>query len=222
MYVGRIMHRNIISVRPETSLNDAIDITQKNKIQHLIVLDKSGKLVGIVSSHDIKQTLASPATTLSTHELNYLLDKVTVSSFMTKKVLTVPPDTTVERAAYVMQTNNISALPVMEGENVVGIVTTTDVMGVLLDAIGMGEDTMRLIVFIKDRIGAIAEVTSILRDNNINIRSLVTWPEKQSGAVVQLVLRVMISDGEKAVTCLTQAGIKVLTGYVEDHTPFYN
>jgi len=216
------MHRNIITVRPETSLNDAIDITQKNNIQHLIVLDKSGKLVGIVSSHDIKQTLASPATTLSTHELNYLLDKVTVSTFMTKKVITVPPDTTVERAAYIMQTKSISALPVMVGEKTVGIVTTTDVMGVLLDAIGMGEDTMRLIVFVKNRIGTIAEVASILRDNSINIQSLVTWPEKNYEHIFQMVIRVMTSDGEKAVACLKNAGLKVLTSYVEDHTPYYD
>jgi acetoin utilization protein AcuB len=222
MYVGRIMHRNLITVTPDASLNDAIDITQKHKIQHLIVLDSSGKLVGIVSSHDIKQTLASPATTLSTHELNYLLDKVTIGSFMTRKVITVPPDTTVERAAYIMQTHSISALPVMQGDRPLGIVTTTDVMGVLLDAIGMSDDTRRLIVLVKDRIGTIAEVTSILRDNAINIQSLVTWPEKEGDHMIQLVLRVRADDGDKAVASLNQAGIKVLTGYVEDHTPYYN
>ncbi|GAB6094901.1 CBS and ACT domain-containing protein [Desulfatiferula olefinivorans] len=222
MYVGRIMHRNLITITPDASLNDAIDITQTHNIQHLIVLDAAGKLAGIVSSHDIKRTLASPATTLSTHELNYLLDKVTVGSFMTRKVLTVPPDTTVERAAYIMQTNKIRALPVMKDDRLVGIVTTTDVMGVLLDALGMSEDTQRLIVLVKDRIGTIAEVTSVLRDNAVNIQSLVTWPEKEGDHMIQLVLRVRADDGDKAVESLGRAGIKVLTGYVEDYTPYYN
>ena len=222
MYVGRIMNRNLVTVSPETSLNDALDITRKKNIQHLIVLDQSGKLVGIVSSHDIKQTLASPATTLSTHELNYLLDQITVESFMTKNVLTVPPDTTVERAAYIMQTNSISSLPVMVDDKTVGIVTTTDVMKVLLEAIGMSDDTMRLIVFVKNRIGTIADVSSILRDNAINIQSLVTWPERKDGEqIFQLVLRVLTRDSDKAVDCLTKAGYKVLTGYVEDHSVYY-
>lgn len=223
MYVGRIMNRNLVTVTPETSLNEALDLTRKNKIQHLIVLDKSGKLAGIVSSHDIKQTLASPATTLSTHELNYLLDQITVKTFMTKKVLTVPPDTTVERAAYIMQTNSISSLPVMKGDKVAGIVTTTDVMKVLLEAIGMSDDTMRLIVFVKNRIGALADVACILRDNKINIQSIVSWPEKKDGEqVFQLVLRVLVSDGDKAVSSLVKAGYKVLTGYVEDHSIYYD
>lgn len=223
MYVGRIMNRNLVTVTPDTSLNDALDITRKKRIQHLIVLDESGRLAGIVSSHDIKQTLASPATTLSTHELNYLLDQITVSSFMTKNVLTVPPDTTVERAAYIMQTNSISSLPVLEGEKTVGIVTTTDVMKVLLEAIGMSDDTMRLIVFVKNRIGSIAEVANILRDNKINIQSLVTWPEKKDGEqIFQLVLRVLTNDGDKAIASLSKAGYKVLTGYVEDHSAYYD
>lgn len=223
MYVGRIMNRNLVTVSPDTSLNDALDITRKNKIQHLLVLNQSGKLVGIVSSHDIKQTLASPATTLSTHELNYLLDQVTVESFMTKNVLTVPPDTTVERAAYIMQTNSISSLPVMVDDDAVGIVTTTDVMKVLLEAIGMSDDTMRLIVFVKNRIGTIADVSSILRDNAVNIQSLVTWPERKDGEqVFQLVLRVLTRDSDKAIECLSNAGYKVLTGYVEDHSEYYD
>lgn len=221
MYVGGVMHRDIISVRPETSLNEAIEIARKNKIKHLIVFDKHKKLVGIVSSHDLKQTIASPATSLSVHELNYLIDQITVGSFMSRDVITVTPDTTVERAAYIMQTNSISALPVVNDGQTLGIITSTDVMGVLLDAIGLSDDTMRLIVFVKDRIGAIAEVTSILRDHYINIESLITWPEKSNKDICQLVMRIYKRDKEKAIFALTNEGYKVLTRYVEDPSPYF-
>jgi len=216
MYVGSIMHRDIISVKPEASLSEAIELTRKHRIRHLIVFDDNRKITGIVSSHDINQTLASPATSLSTHELNYLLDKIKVESFMNKNVITIPPGTTVERAAYIMQMKKISALPVVKNGTTVGIVTSTDVMGVLLEAIGMSDDTMRLVVYVINRIGTIAEVAAIMRDNNINIQSLFTWPDKKEADVFHVVIRVLKQDGELAQDSLVKAGYNVITTYVED------
>lgn len=220
MYVGRIMHKELVSVKPQTSLSEAIELTEQKNIDHLLVFDDDEKLKGIVSTIDLKQTIASPATTFSTHELNYLLDQVTVESFMTKNVITISPDITVERAAYIMQTNNISALPVVEDDATVGIITTTDVMSVLLDALGMSDDTMRLIILVNNRVGDIAGVSSIMKDAGINIHSFVTWPEKDHESTYQLVMRVAISDGPKAVSLLVDGGYKVLTGYVPNHTPY--
>lgn len=215
MYVGNIMHRDIISVTPETTLYDAMETTKRHNIRHLLVFDAGGRLTGIVSSHDINQTLASPATSLSAHELNYLLDKITVGSFMKKNVTTVTPGTTVERAAYIMQTKKISALPVMEGEKTLGIVTSTDVMGVLLTAIGMGDDTMRLVIYVQNRIGAIAEVSNLMRDSGINIQSLFTWPDNVKNDMFQVVVRVLKKDGETAKSCLAAADYDVRTAYME-------
>jgi len=142
------------------------------------VVDRHKKLVGIVSDRDLKQNWASPATSLSVHELNYLLQKVEVKMIMTKTVVTVSPDTTIERAAYIMQTRDISSLPVMEGEELVGIITSTDVMEVLLEAIGISDDSVRLGIFVRDSIGALAEVMELLRKAAINIQSLFCWPER--------------------------------------------
>lgn len=222
MYVGRIMHKHLISVRPDTSLSEAIELIEKNNIEHLLVFDDSDELVGIISNLDLNETIASPATTFSNHELNYLLDQVTVETFMIKNVITITPDTTVERAAYIMQEHSIKSLPVVENGKTVGIITSTDVMKVLLDALGMNEDSMRLIILVRNRIGDIAGVSMIMRDNNINIQSMVTWPEKDHPDVYQLVMRVMTSDGDKAVKLLNENGYKVLTGYVEDYTDYIN
>jgi acetoin utilization protein AcuB len=213
MYVGSIMHRDIISVGLETSLSEAMELTKVHRIRHLIVIDSRKNLAGIVSSHDINQTLASPATSLSTHELNYLIDQVKVESFMKRNVITVNPGTTVERAAYIMQKNKISALPVIKENRIVGIVTSSDVMGVLLDAIGMSDDTMRLVVYMGNRIGAMAEVTAVMRDNGINIQSLFTWPDKDKRDLVHVVIRVSKNDGEMAKDSLVNAGYEVITSY---------
>ncbi len=220
MHVGRIMHKDLVTITPDTSLVKARDIISEKLIEHLLVVDKAGDLVGIVSDRDLKQTWASPATTLSAHELNYLLKQLDVEKMMVKKIITVTPSTTVERAARIMQENRISALPVMENEKLVGIITTTDVMGVLLDAIGIDGESTRFVVLIQDRIGMVAEVSRILKEEEINIRSLVTWPEKEYPGVYQFVLRVGATDGEKAISALTGAGFKVLTEYVEDLNPY--
>lgn len=220
MYIGRIMHTDLITIAPETSLSDARDLIEEKKIDHLLVVDRHKKLVGIVSDRDLKQNWASPATSLSVHELNYLLQKVEARMIMTKTVVTVSPDTTIERAAYIMQTRDISSLPVMEGEDLVGIITSTDVMEVLLEAIGISDDSVRLGVFVRDSIGALAEVTELLRKTGINIQSLFCWPEKDHPGVTQLVMRVAAADGERAITALSDGGFKVKTRYEKDIEPF--
>ncbi|RPH39223.1 MAG: CBS domain-containing protein [Desulfobulbaceae bacterium] len=220
MYIGRIMHTDLVTVDPETSLADARDLIEEKKIDHLLVVDKNKKLVGILSDRDLKQNWASPATSLSVHELNYLLQKVVAKMIMTKTVLTVSPDTTIERAAYIMQTEDISSLPVMEGDNLVGIITSTDVMAVLLEAIGISDDSVRLGIFVGDSIGALAEVSGLLKKEGINIQSLFCWPEKDYPGVTQLVLRVAANDGEKSIKALNSGGFKVKTRYEKDIAPF--
>jgi acetoin utilization protein AcuB len=214
------MHTDLITVAPETTLVEAKAIIEEKSIDHLLVVNKDKKLVGLVSDRDLKQYWASPATSLSTHELNYLLEKVVVSMIMVKTVVTVPTSTTIERAALIMQQNRISSLPVMENDELVGIITSTDVMGVLLDAIGISDNSIRLGVFVNDTIGKLAELTAALKDAGVNIQSLFCWPEKNHPGVTQLVLRVASDDGPKAIEAMTEKGFKVKYKYEKDITPF--
>ena len=220
MYVGRIMNTYLMTIPPDTSLQKAKEIIEEKRINHLLVVDKNGDLIGIVSDRDVKQASASPATALSVHELNYLLTQLTVEPIMAKKIMTISPGTTIERAALIMQKNRINALPVIEDEKLVGIITSTDVMRVLLRAIGFGEGSARFTVLVEDQVGIIAEVSRILKDEQINIRSLVTWPEQDYPGIYQLVLRVASKDKDSAISALSSQGFKVLTEYVHDLTPY--
>lgn len=220
MYVGRIMHTELITVSPTTSLEDASILVKKKKIDHLPVINDSGKLVGILSDRDLKQYWASPATTLSNHELNYLLQQVIVEMIMITPVITITPNTTIERAALIMQENDINALPVMENDELVGIITSTDVMGVLLSAIGISDDSIRLGVMVKDSIGTLAKLSDLLSKEQVNIQSLFSWPEKDFEGVYQLVMRVPKGDGQKAVDVLRANGYKVIESYVKDITSY--
>ncbi len=220
MYIGRIMHTDLVTVQPNTSLVEAANLIEKKKIDHLLVVDKNKKLVGIISDKELKQYWASPATSLSTHELNYLLEKVEISTAMVKTVITVPTSTTIERAALIMEQNRISSLPVMEGEDLVGIITSTDVMHVLLKAIGISDDSVRLGIFVKDAIGMLEKVCETLKESGINIQSIISWPEENYDNVTQLVLRIAAADEQKAMDALQAEGFKVKNKYVKDITPY--
>lgn len=220
MYIGRIMHTDLVTITPDNSLVEARRIMDSKPIDHLLVIGKQGDLVGILSDRDLKQNWASPATTLSAHELSYLLEQVEVRSIMIRTVLTVSPSTTVERAAYIMQQNNISALPVLDQGKLVGIITSSDVMGVLLHAIGMGKQSSRLSVYVKDDVGALAKITSTLRDEKINIQSIFSFPEYNYPGTHQIVFRVARYDEDRAAKALAANEFKVVTSYIEDIRPF--
>ncbi len=125
MRVHEIMQRDPITVSPETAVLDAKAMMKQHGIRHLPVVDEDG-LVGIITDRDIRLSLPSPATSLSVWELNYLLARLTVGQVMSKTVIIVEPERDAGEAARIMMEHAIGALPVVDGNRLVGIVTETD------------------------------------------------------------------------------------------------
>ena len=132
MRVREKMSRSVITITPDQSLRMAQERMRKHGVRRLPVV-RNGKLVGIVTDRDVRQAWASPATALSTHELLYLLDKVTVEEIMTSRVFTVTPDTPLVEAARLLHDRKIGGLPVVEGKTLVGILTETDLLATLIE-----------------------------------------------------------------------------------------
>lgn len=126
--VASVMSKNIITVKSGDSLLSATRILKEKGFKHLPVVDGNGSLVGVVTDRDLKRASASDATTLEVHELLYLLDKLKIEQVMTHKPVTVTPQETVEGAAKLMAERKIGCLPVVEGTQVVGIVTKDDML----------------------------------------------------------------------------------------------
>lgn len=220
MYVGWSMKTYLITASPSTSVLKARELMDNHKISHLPVTDGRARLLGIVTDRDLKQAWASPASTLSVYELTYVLQKLTVESIMTRDVLTATPDMTIERAARMIHDNKIGALPVVKDDKLVGIITSTDLMEVLLVALGMSDDSARVSILVRNRIGVLADVGRIMQQAGVNIRSVVTAPLQGVDDVWQMILRVNAAAQTKAVELLRDAGFKVITEYVEDLAPF--
>lgn len=127
MRVRDLMTTAPITVTPSTTVVEAKALMARCHIRHLLVVE-DGRLLGILTDRDIRLNLASPATSLSVWELNYLLARLTVDQIMTKAVITVDPQADARSAARLMLEHKIGGLPVVDGRRLVGIVTETDLV----------------------------------------------------------------------------------------------
>ena len=153
MLVKNWMCDDVITVDAKSSMQDAMDLLKKNDIRMLPVM-KKGRLVGMITDRDLKKASASDATTLEIHEMLYLLTKIRVKDIMTKEVITVPPDFTVEETAQVLLTNKISGVPVVnDAGRLVGMITQTDLFRVIMSLTGVGNGGIQFGLQIDDRPG---------------------------------------------------------------------
>lgn len=147
MLVKDIMVYNVITIPSDTYVLDAERIMESHKIGRLPVLAK-GKLVGLVTKDDLLKASPSSTTPFNQRQLFYLMSKLTVKEIMKTKVITITPDQTVEKAVALAQKNRVGCLPVVEGDKVIGIVTTNDVFYKILNPLlGIGETGKRIIVY---------------------------------------------------------------------------
>lgn len=163
MLVTNWMSKNVITVDENDSMHDAMKLLKEHDIRMLPVM-KKGKLVGIVTDRDLKRASASDATTLDVHELLYLITQIKVKNIMTRDVITVPPDFTVEETTLVLQKNKISGAPVVDSDGqLVGTITQTDLFRVLISLTGVAKGGIQFGLQVEDRPGSIKEVADIIR-----------------------------------------------------------
>lgn len=174
MNVGRRMSFPVITVNTDTLITKAHELMAREKIQQLPVL-KGGKLVGVVGEEDILKAYPSSATSLAVWEITSLIDKITVKDIMSKKVFTVTEDTPIEEAARILADNKISSLPVLRNEELVGIITETDLFRIMLEMLGARHPGVRFTVLTPNIPGVIAKLTSAIFANGGNITALSTF-----------------------------------------------
>jgi acetoin utilization protein AcuB len=179
MLVGKRMSHPVISVSPDTPISEALNLMKEESIQRMPVI-KNGRLIGIVADTDLLNAAPSPATSLSMWELNYLLSKITVKDVMSKNVRTVTEDTPIEEAARVMGDNQIGGLPVIRGDEVVGMITETDLFKIFLELMGAREPGVRVAALVPEKPGELAALTQAISDAGGNFISLGTFEGESS------------------------------------------
>ena len=199
MFVKARMTPNPVTVTPDVSISEAFSIMKERQFRRIPVV-QGGKLIGIVTEKELQQVSPSKATSLSVFELNYLLEKTTIKDAMSKDPITVQDDDLIEKAALLMRTNKVGALPVMHGDKLVGIITESDIFDAFIDTMGFRNPGVRLDRCLRDPGGDIPAVTQVISQAGGKISHLTMYGDGE------LVVRISEERSEAVIKALTDAG----------------
>ncbi len=174
MLVKGWMSSDVISVEEEASMMKASVLMKENNIRRLPVIRK-GKLVGLVTDTDFKEASPSKATTLDIYEISYLLSEIKVKELMSKDVIYVKPDETIEFAAVLMLENKISGLPVInDQQKLIGVITETDIFKALIHITGVYSGDTQFALCLRDKPGSVHEASDVIRTMGGRVVSILT------------------------------------------------
>jgi len=175
MLVGERMSHPVITIHPKMPMQDALNLMHQEHVRRFPVVDKRGRLVGIVFEKDLLDALPSDAASLSIYEVNYLLSKITVKEIMTDNVITITEGTPIEEAARIMADNKIGRLPIIHEDEVVGIITETDLFKIFLELLGAREPGVRIAALVPNIPGELAQLTKAIFEVGGNVVALGTF-----------------------------------------------
>lgn len=208
MLIKERMSKPVITITPDTSVQEALRIMRENKIRRLPVVEGK-KLVGIVTERDLLYASPSPATTLSIQEMHYMLSKLKVREIMKYPVITVDENAPLEEAARLMADNKIGGLPVTSDGELVGIITESDLFKVFTEMMAAREEGIRVTLLVPEKKGVLASITRAIASKGGNIVSLGQfWGEDLTTRIVTI--KVSDISREALEEAVSQEGIKVL------------
>ncbi|WNF36077.1 acetoin utilization AcuB family protein [Bacillaceae bacterium IKA-2] len=205
MIVEQIMKQNIIKIKISTTIKEAIDLMDKNRIRHLPVVNQNDELIGIISDRDLRD--AKPSIFDTEEHLEYLSN--TVSEIMISDVITAHPLDFVEDVSSLFYEHHIGCLPIEEGGKFVGIISETDVLHTLVQLVGAHQPSSQIEVLVENVAGMLAEIAIIIKKRNVNIISVLVYPAKEIGYKV-LVFRIQSMDPRGVISDIEKEGYKIL------------
>ena len=194
----------------DTSFEEALHMMKEKKIRRLPIVDKSGRLTGIVVQKDLFSASPSSATSLSVFEVHYLLSKVKMKDVMTRRVVTVGDDCPLEEAARIMVDRRIGCLPIIKEGKLVGIITETDIFKTFVEILGGREKGLRLTLDVTERKGELAAIAGEIAKHDGNIISVATFSGLNA---TDRIITVKVTDAprEPLLKALEAKGVKVIS-----------
>jgi len=126
--VRDLMTRSVRTLGRNDKLSTADSLMQSERIRHLPVLDEAGRLVGIVSQRDLFFSALVQALGYGSTTHDRMLNRILVKEVMIENVVTTTPETLVTDAARIMVDRKIGCLPVIEDEQLIGILSESDIV----------------------------------------------------------------------------------------------
>ncbi len=209
MLVKDRMSHPVITITPQASLDDAASLMAAERISRLPVVDKRGKMVGIITEKQILRYSPSKATLLDAYEIQGAMSRIPVEKVMTREVITITADTPIEEAARIMADNEISGIPVLSEGSLVGMIAETDLFKAFLEVLGARKPGIRLSVLLPEVPGELARLTQLIFNAGGNIISLGTF-YGESSDTGEVTVKVEGIDRDKLVELVTPCVKKIL------------
>ena len=207
MSVKDFMTRKVVYISPDTTIAHAADLMREQDLHRLPVIEND-KLVGLVTEGTIAEASPSKATSLSIYEMNYLLNKTKVKDVMIKDVITVSAYASLEDATYLMYKNKVGILPVVDNEQLYGVITDRDIFAAFLQASGYGEEGVRARFIVDNKAGELEKIIRLVSDKEYNIVSTVQIATKSGKVVIEVQIEGKV-DLEEVRSLFEDAGIEV-------------
>jgi acetoin utilization protein AcuB len=195
--VRDVMATDLVTVGPDETARHAYRLMRDHRFRHLPVVE-DGRLVGILSDRDLRPVLLSPT-----------LARARVGELMSDDVTTVGPDALVEDAASLLVVKKIGSLPVVADGRLVGLVTETDLLAVLVELLGLLTQSTRLDVGVAGGPDAYERIVEIIRAHEGRIISVGAVPGSEGKTVFSV--RLEPRDPRPIVEALRTAGFEVLS-----------
>lgn len=183
MFVKNRMTANPFTVTPDNTIPEAAALMEKHSVRHLPVVSE-GHVVGVLSRGDIAAAGPSQATSLSAGEITYLLNKLKVGKVMTREPITISPDALLEEAATAMRDNKIEMLPVVDGHELVGVITESAILDAFIELLGFRDAGTRLTVDASDAPGVLARLAEATARHHANIQHVAVYRGADHSTVV--------------------------------------
>jgi acetoin utilization protein AcuB len=197
------MTQDVVTVGPEESAARAWGLCRERNIRHLPVVER-GRLVGIVSDRDLRD-LSPPR---DTADQENTLGWVQIRDMMSTGVVTAHPLDTIEHAAKVIYENRFNCLPVVADDEIVGIITSSDLVRTLVELTGAHGEGSWVEVEVPNEPGQLASITEVIRDRHVNIAGIFLGSASRE-AYRTIVLRLETTDPTSIAGSLTDAGYVV-------------
>jgi acetoin utilization protein AcuB len=203
------MNTNVITITEDASISKAFKLMMEHGFSQLPVV-RDGILVGLVTEKVLTEVSPSKATSLSVYEINYLLSKTKVKDIMLTEVITVDPDMLIEEAAVLLRSNDIGSLPVViENNELVGILTRTDLFDAFIEFLGANDHGTRISLEVKDELCNLAYIASIIKQYCINIQHVSNYTVKEGQS--EIIIRLNTTEVDDLVNSLKNRGYNILS-----------
>ena len=199
------MTREVITLGPEASAAEAWGVCQELGIRHLPIVE-GGRLVGLVSDRDLRDVSPPRGSGGERDTLGW----VRLRDIMSTDLATIAPLDTIEHAAREIYDRKIGCLPVVADGELVGIITSSDMMRTLIELVGAHGMGSWVEVEVPNQPGMLANVTDVIRDRKVNIAGVFLAPAPRGGNRL-IVLRLETMHPAGTVQSLEEAGYKVTT-----------